>query len=433
MGPSIAQQAGKYKIPPTPTSLHPPATRVGEKIHIDGHQLRTPATGGYTHQYLCTDEYSGKSDVILCKSNQSRDVFSALDTLLRTEYEAFGHVPGTIRGDSESINLSLKTPLASRQPHPTLLQLNSPMIHAQYVERMTQTIAARARCTLSTLPYILPGQYSPYLDRAICHSLNNSIHDRIAPYTPHELAKGTKLSSIPLPFGRSCMIPTSEDKRRQEARILDTNWKTIPKVELGVVMGPDTTSNGTYFLTSNGKLVSRSTKRLRLLPRRFIPYTWRPRPYFPEVHLPLPNSPGLPPHILPPPTHPIFNNTIPLPPTSLVARSTPITGAQFNKQQAQRAATKRNRDFRRSLPFSTLTNAPTTIQPNPPPPQPRSEVNSKVAVSRYGYDKCREAEHVQLDKIINKYRSFRQIHPNQVEKDHTSTWNVSIQTKSQHR
>ena len=307
-----------------------------------------------------------------------------------------------------------------------LLQLNIPGSHAQLSERMTQTVAARVRSTLAALPYILPCDFTPYADRAVCHAINNSIHDRIAPLTPHELVRGTKLASIPKPFGRSYMIATSEDKRRREARALDTNWKTLPKVELGVVMGPDTHTDGTLFLTANNKVVSRSNKRLRALPRSFVPYSWRPRPYFPSVRLPLPPRQALHHHILPPPTHPTFTTPVLHPtPHSAALFATP-TGAQLNKQRAQKDATVRNRQYRLSLPVSTVSNAPTSIQPTPPPPQPRSEVACKVALQRWSHAACYEAEATQLNKIINTYGSFRPITPSQIEPNHIFLRSMSL-------
>ena len=167
LGPSPNQLAGKYKTAPALTSDHPPATRCGEFIHIDGHPLSKPAIGGHTHEWVCLDEFSGKVDTILTRSNRAIDVYAALDYLFATEYEANGHIPGTVRGDDEAINESLRPLLGSRKPNPIKLQLNSPSLHAQRLERTKQTLDNRARSTVSELPFILPTKYVPYLNRSV--------------------------------------------------------------------------------------------------------------------------------------------------------------------------------------------------------------------------------------------------------------------------
>ena len=157
------------------------------------------------------------------------------------------------------------------------------------------------------------------------------------------------------------------------------------------------------------------------------------KPYFPRVSLPSPIAtspssvivPAVSPStdiITPPPpppdifdlwSRPMFTRV----PTSFTAISSQRvrTGAQNNKLTAQRLATARNREYRNSFIDNSLSNASTTIEPHPPPPQPRSEVSAKVAISRWGLEKCREAEAIQLTKIIDKYKSFRPITTSQIE------------------
>ena len=489
VGPSPSQLAGKYKTAPALPSDHPPATYCGEFIHIDGHPLSKPAIGGHTHEWLCLDEFSGKVDTILTRSNRTSDVYAALDYLFATEYEANGHIPGTVRGDDEAINESLRPLLGCRKPNPVKLQLNSPSLHAQRLERTKQTLDNRALSTLNDLPYILPPKFISYLNHSVAGALNNSIHDRIAPYTPNEIFKGIKQVSIPLPFGHSFMIPQFDDKRKRIATQSDTSYRFIPKMELGVVMGYDARSDSTKFLVDNGTVVSRSAKRLKSLLPSFIPFNWKSKPfYFPSVSLPtIPaTSSPISDITVPSSTDVITSHTAPLSPSpsrslsadtvvpllydsvSTVA-STPVsdtivstsiidadtstpntvssnnnhfdiwsrpqfsrnlhlstalaaltsqrirTGAQNNKLVAQRLATARNRTYRNTFIDTSLSNASTTIEPQPPPPQPRSEVSAKVAISRWGIDKCRDAEAIQLSKIIDKYKSLRPLTDSQLE------------------
>ena len=316
LGPCVIQAAGKYTTAPALPSTHQLATRVTEFLHIDGHKLPTPATGGFTHKYLVVDQHSGKADTILTKSNKSADVFAALDTHIACEYEAYGHIPGTIRGDDESINESLRPLLGSRTPHPVLLQLNTPLIHAQLNERTNRTVNNRSRCIAAPLPYILPAKHFAWLSRYACHALNNSVHDRISPFTPNEIALGRKFSIPPLPFGRSAMIPVSKDKNVSLAKLYDIPFKILPKVELGVVLGPDTKTSGTFFLTDNGSIISRNVKGLKLLPKTFIPFNLPRSPYFPTVSLPTTSTqlddsppPGFPAILVPTGTHDILPTT----------------------------------------------------------------------------------------------------------------------------
>jgi len=440
-GPCPNQLAGKYKTAPAIPSTHAPATYCGEFIHIDGHLLSKPAIGGHTHEYLCVDEFSDKIDVVLSKSNRAADVYIALDYLFSTEYEAHGHIPGTVRADDEAINESLRPLLGARKPNPIKLLLNAPGLHAQRLERHKQTLDNRGLSTLSELPYILPTKLVPYLNRSVALALNNSIHDRIAPNTPNEIFKGTKYitNELPLPFGRSFMIPQFDDKRKRLGITHETPFKLIPKVELGVVMGPDTTTSTTKFLVSNGNIISRTSKRLHPLPLSFIPFDWKQKPYFPCVNLPVLPSTNIvstdnnqsqtnitnsisaiptifPVNTLPTWSHPYFTHPTSFNATTSNNPTTHVrTGAQENKLAAQRLATTRNRLYRASLPFSNISNAPTSITPQPPPPQPRTEVSTKIAISRWGLPKCAAAEAIQLTKIMDTYKSFRPITRTQLE------------------
>ena len=220
-------------------------------------------------------------------------------------------------------------------------------------------------------------------------------------------------------------------------------------------MGPDTTTSATQFLVANGNMISRAAKRLQPLPLSFIPFDWKQKPYFPTVNLPplvtsasdahplgainplseIPPSSTLvtssstahkvdtinPVSEIPTlhhtdtwPTwsHPYFSRPTSFSATPSIHRR---TGAQNNKLAAQRLATTRNRLYRASLPLSSISNAPTSITPQPPPPQPRSEVNSKIAISRWGLHKCAAAEATQLTKIMDTYKSFRPITRDQLE------------------
>ena len=107
--------------------------------------------------------------------------------------------------------------------------------------------------------------------------MNDSICTQSAPSTPNEIVGRPKPTRESLEFGRSSLVIQHEDKRQAIANRHNLPMKHIPKAELGVSMGPDSSSKHTLFVLANGMIVPRRTRLI--LPSSFVPFNWSPKEY----------------------------------------------------------------------------------------------------------------------------------------------------------
>jgi hypothetical protein len=133
----------------------------------------------------------------------------------------------------------------------------------------------------------MPLKYSPLLHAAMVRIINRSINTRSAPYTPWELVAGTKYSNktIPFAYGSCHMVTSLPDKRRRYAQRVNSQLRYVPKVEVGVCLGPCPLTGGTRFLTESGDIgpkVIRSS-----LDPSFIPFNWPAKSYVPITTIPV--------------------------------------------------------------------------------------------------------------------------------------------------
>jgi hypothetical protein len=293
-GPCVHCAAAKLTTPlHPPLSESPPASSPGAMLSFDLHLLPEPAPGGATHSIHVVDEFSGKFNVIGATSKTTASIFNSLHKLISTGYNAFGHKVTGLHGDAEKINNSLKVPLGAMG---AALQLSLPGQHARRVERYTRTLNEHSLATLSELEYILPAKYTLSLHQSVAASMGDSINSRSNPLTPNEI-----VSHIPpfysLPFGRCAMVSQPLDKRQHLASLFHIPYNQVPKAELGVSMGPDSTTKSTLFLIANGLIIPRKTDLI--IPKSFIPFNWIPKEYTIRTSLPeasieplsLPNTP----------------------------------------------------------------------------------------------------------------------------------------------
>jgi hypothetical protein len=90
--------------------------------------------------------------------------------------------------------------------------------------------------------------------------------------------------------------------------------------------------------------------------------------------------------------------------------------AAIRKLENKRRTTSRNRNHRLNHPIDPLlSDRPTSIVPDPLPPQRRAEVTSRVAVPLFGYDLCRAAEDKEIKKILQTYGSLTPIDESNIE------------------
>jgi len=449
--------AGKHKSQPHPPSTTPPASAPGQVLSIDMHLLPHPAPGGLTQRCTIVDEHSGFVGEFGLKSKTTSDLAAALSAYIADRFTSRGHTTRTIHGDDEAINRSLAYPLATQGIQ---LQLSPAGEHARRVERTVQTIDNRVLCILSYLPYHLPLQYILELHMFVASTLNNSINSRSKPLTPSEIVLGSKPQRAPVPFGSCWNVTMSPLKRRATASTVSSAMRSIPKVEIGVCMGPCGRTGATRFLLSNGEIVSRLPQHP--LPDSFVPFNWVAKEFV--IRIPLPStSPTDPSKLLVQPAILPCRDYLAVPPDlvhapqpegsspllsaahtpsqrprltraahslspygpasnhSLSAITTPVppasrSGHATRKLQLSRLTTARNKHYRSTLALTHLTNAPTPLFPDPDRYPPRQEVKYSEAVKLWGEELVHAAfvKEVQF-KQFTKYKSLRLITADQIE------------------
>ena len=257
-----------------PISTTPPATKPGETISFDPHQLPTPVLGGFTHMLTLVDEHSGHISQPGAMSKSSNSIFSSIHKTIQQTYNAHGHKVITLHGDAERVNTSLAPSLGSIGVR---LKVSLPGQHAQRAERKHQTIDTRARSVAASLPYHLPPELTLLLKQSVGEVLNNSVCRASAPLTPNEIVSGFKPSRAPIGFGRCAMVLQPDDKRRALSLATGTPMNQIPVTELGVSMGLQPGTDRTYWLLANGVVVPRVPIG-PLLPVHHVPFNWKLRP-----------------------------------------------------------------------------------------------------------------------------------------------------------
>jgi len=256
------------------TSTTPPTTHPGQTISFDPQKLPCPVLGGYTHKVILVDEHTGHISQPGIRSKSNAAMFQGMHLSLQRTYNAHGHKISTLHGDAERVNTSLAPHFGSIGAK---LQVSLPGHHAHRAERSTQTVQARARSVVASLPYHLPPELTLLLHQSVGETLNNSICKASSPLTPNEALSGFKPQRPPIPFGRSALVLQPTDKRTTLARTTGTPLTLIPVTELGVSMGLQAGTDRTQWLLSNGVVVPR-TPIGQLLPPTFVPFNWKPKP-----------------------------------------------------------------------------------------------------------------------------------------------------------
>ena len=167
-------------------------------------------------------------------------------------YKANGHTVSVLHGDDEAISRSL-APEFTRSG--ITIQLSPPGEHARRVERYIQTIGNRVLIVISYLPYELPSRFALHCQKAVAAMMNDSINSRSHPLTPNEVIMNKKPARPPVPFGSCWNVFMSALKRRALANKNGSTPKHVPKVEVGVYLGPCIRTTFTRFVLENGEVI----------------------------------------------------------------------------------------------------------------------------------------------------------------------------------
>ena len=147
-----AFKAGKFVETTAPTSMSPPAAKIGDSVQADLIPLSTPTIGGNTILMLLQDEYSGYFTVVALRNKNKecvRDGIIAVDAM----YRSHGHAIRRLHTDAEPVFTSIVEQLAAIG----ILHVQSiPGRHARRIERAIRTLKERARTIMASLPFELP-------------------------------------------------------------------------------------------------------------------------------------------------------------------------------------------------------------------------------------------------------------------------------------
>lgn len=265
-GPCIHCIAGKTVRKPYPQrSQAPPAEKVGDIVHVDIYVFGTPTIGGNKHCLFSVDEYSGYIHFVTIKDKTQLSLEEGFYKLIG-EYKSNGHTIKKISTDSET-NLTACQSFLGHQG--VKLHQSPPYQHAQRVERYVRTVKDRMRTLLDSLPYHLPTKLYGELINNIVTWLNDTPNTIRLTQTPRMVMEGTKLDlnrRKPDEFGSIAMFHYNNRT---------SNNKMVPRAELGIILGPATTSYNTvraYLFSSEVVAIRSNYNILQHIPKNF---TWK--------------------------------------------------------------------------------------------------------------------------------------------------------------
>jgi len=259
------------------TSLSPPSTKIGQCVFFDLQLLTTPSISNSTQALIANDDRSGFVTVLGSKSKDHHDIMDTLRILIAT-YNARGHHIKAFCSDSESICLSLATPLGLLR---TYITHTTPEAHCHKVERAIQQMDHKATAILESLPYFLPTMLILYLKKycADCINLISSSvqHPDIVPYMTFHRVK-PQFNSDPakafLPFGAVCLIKNTEGQRATLVSKMNLNIHHVPKASIDINLGFNDhhPSNNIFYTHPSATLLIRNNYKVVSL----IPFGWKP-------------------------------------------------------------------------------------------------------------------------------------------------------------
>ena len=241
-GPCPACVAARTKRPHYGDSRNPPATVIGEAVHVDTYKLAMASVGGNNMLLISVDEFSDYINVIALVNGKAESILYGLRCLI-AHYARHGHRLGTIRCDHDGVFLSCHAALG--REHVNLLTTN-PYQHSQRIERHIQTLLSRVRGTLHGLAYVLPEQLYAELFDCCARRMNQLPTTKRPTLSAAHMFEKEKLDctrGVPLAFGTLVMA-------NQAGHSLQT--ATSRRSELGIILGPSHTAQGSMRMYSIG-------------------------------------------------------------------------------------------------------------------------------------------------------------------------------------
>ena len=256
---------GKAKQKSFGPSDSPALTEPGECLYGDIKALTEVSVGGKSTSVRFIDGYSGFTSETLCSSKSGKDLFSSIMSMVHTIYNANGITVKQVVVDSDP---AFKPVIAMLGAQGIMMTLVGPGQFCQRAERSIQDQDNRGAAILAGLPYVLPPKYLPYLRQYVIDCLNSMSNSKTFPTSPHRLLFGRDIPATSFAFGDTVMVRQFVQKRSALAKVQGTIPGSLPRAEVGVMMGFAANLPGyLLFLLANGEIVPRSgITRVQTLP-----------------------------------------------------------------------------------------------------------------------------------------------------------------------
>jgi len=207
-GPCPACLEGKMHAPSFKPSLTPPATNIGEHLHVDLIPLKGRSLGGNTFKLFAVDEVSGYGSAVGIADKGRKNNEKAFDCIIN-EYASYGHKVKYITTDDETTLASCKDYLATRGVH---LSATPAGHHEKRSERSIQTLKGRKRAMLAALPYDLPTELEAEAYATAIKLMNCTVNSASGTITPHQLVTGQRPTIPPFYFGQTGLFYARSQK-----------------------------------------------------------------------------------------------------------------------------------------------------------------------------------------------------------------------------
>ena len=258
LGPCLACVEGKMVAPTEKTSTSPPATKIGEHLHVDMIILEVKSIGGNTIIIVAKDEFSGYAIGVPSK-DKSEKTLKNVGELLLAEMNMWGHKVREITTDDEQCFKVWTKHLAMYgvkvSPTPSGL-------HEKRAERCIRTIKEHKAATIADLAYELPKDLycEAFMDTItwLNRVPNKDTGDAFT--SPYQLVTGRKCTIPSYTFGQTGLFHTQKKATRSE-------W--------GIFIGY---GNDMKYLRSYSPLTRQVTSKRRFEPQHAYPTAWKFKP-----------------------------------------------------------------------------------------------------------------------------------------------------------
>ena len=280
-GPCTACLEAKMKAPSCPASSTPPASNIGEHLHMDLLPLSGTSIGGNTFLLVAVDEKSGYLATSPLKTKGAKAVCDAILGIVYF-FNSYAHKVVRITTDDERTFHSTKDLIAKYgiQLHTTPSEL-----HEKRCERYIQTLKSRKRAVLAALSYELPTALEGEALTYVANLMNLTPNTVTGTISPYQLVTGRKAQFPLYYFGQTGIFHS----HRKDMDV---------KGEWGIFLGYGSHSH--QYLRAYIPLRSAVYSRRKFVPHPHVPSEW-----------------NFPARLRPPAQKPCLDTSAPVTPSSL--------------------------------------------------------------------------------------------------------------------